>query len=126
MPLHLSVVEGAYAICRLDPAHPVPPWATESPWYAVTRTDEELSVVCESEHVPADVKQVAGWRLLKVEGPLDFGLTGIIAQLATALANGGVSLFAVSTFDTDYLLVKSENLSRAKQLLSEAGCVLRS
>jgi hypothetical protein len=87
----------------------------------VTRTDRELSVVCEEGAAPADTKREAGWRLLRVAGPLDFSLTGILAGIAAPLAEAGVSIFAVSTFDTDYIMVKQEDLAKALSALRAAG-----
>jgi len=89
----------------------------------VTRTDEELSIVCETIAVPAEtLAREDGWRALKVRGPLDFALIGIMAKISTALANAHVGLFAVSTFDTDYILVKKEQLETAIAALRAAGC----
>jgi hypothetical protein len=82
---------------------------------------DELSVVCQEELVPANIRAENGWRGLKVEGPLDFALTGILAGLASALAQAGVSLFAISTFDTDYILVKEKDLAKAIRALEQAG-----
>jgi hypothetical protein len=90
-------------------------------FWSITRTEEELSVVCPEAHVPPEVKRETGWRALKVEGPLDFSLTGILASLTAPLAEEKVSVFAVSTYDTDYLLVKGEQLEKAIRALREEG-----
>lgn len=95
--------------------------ATESHFWSITKTAEELSVLCEEKFVPQQIKQEPGWRCIKVNGPLDFGLTGILSSLAGALAKAGISIFAVSTYDTDYLLVKQENLELAVGALKDAG-----
>lgn len=92
---------------------------------SVTRTDGELSVVCDEEAVPEGVRAEPGWRALRVDGPLDFGLTGVLAGLASPLAEAGVALFSLSTFDTDYLLVKAGTLYEAVQVLGEAGHEVR-
>ena len=109
-PLALSLLPDTLAICRLAPDAEVPAWAWTGEPASVTRTRDELSVVCRMDAVPKDVRAEAGWRCLKVDGPLDFALTGILAALSAPLAAAGISLFAVSTYDTDYLLVKAENL----------------
>jgi hypothetical protein len=90
-------------------------------FFSVTRTPTELSAVCDATVVPSDVVAVGPWRALSVRGPLDLNLTGILAGLATALATAGISLFSVSTFETDYILVRSTDLGRAVRALREAG-----
>lgn len=122
----LALVPGRFAVCRFDPKEVVPPWAYAGDFYSVTRTMEELSVVCREDRVPEGVTCEAGWACLKVKGPLDFSLTGVLASLAAPLAEAGLSLFAVSTFDTDYLLVKAHRLDEALGALSKEGHTLRS
>ncbi len=118
--LDLSVMTGDYAVWKLPPDAPAP--SIEGlPFLSVTRTDAELSVVSLSSFVPADVPAEAGWRCLGVAGPLSFDLTGIVAALTTPLAEARVPVFVVSTFDTDYLLVKSADLDRACGALEDAG-----
>lgn len=111
------------AICRLAGTEPVPEWAGGS-FCSVTRAADELSVVCAESAVPASVPSEGGWRALQVHGPLDFALTGVLASLAVPLAQAGVSIFAISTFDTDYVLVKEESLDRAVNALQLAGHVV--
>jgi hypothetical protein len=119
--LTLELVEGRYAVCRLRPADPVPAWAEGGPFVSVTRTDAELSIVCPEEAVPAPASAERGWRCLRVRGPLGFGMTGILASLAAPLASSGVSIFVVSTYDTDYLMVQERDLERARDALARAG-----
>lgn len=119
--LTLSLLPDTLAVCRLAPDADVPAWAWAGEPASVTRTRDELSIVCRADAVPRDVRTEGGWRCLKVEGPLDFAWTGILAALTAPLAAAGVSLFAVSTYDTDYLLVKAENLDRAAEALRGAG-----
>lgn len=111
--LDLVLLSGTYAICRLPVDEPPPDWAMQGGFFSVTRTREELSVVCAQQVVPEGVQHESGWACLKVQGPLNFNLTGILASLASSLAAAGISLFAVSTFDTDYLLVEQESLAGA-------------
>jgi hypothetical protein len=85
------------------------------------RTTEELSVVCEQKHVPPAAICDKGWRCLKVEGPLDLALTGVLAALTVPLAHAGIAVFALSTYDTDYVLVKAGDLDRAIRVLRDAG-----
>src|SRR5205085_10754270 len=103
--LCLSEMVAALVICRLGASEAIPDWATQGDFYSVTRTSDELSVVCSHVQVPADVPCEKGWRGLKVEGPLDFGLVGILASIAAPLAAAGISIFALGTFDTDYILI---------------------
>lgn len=113
-------LEATFAVCRLAADAAVPDWAQQPGELSnVTRTGDELSIVCEQRWVPADTQHEGDWRALRVPGPLDFGLTGILAKLTTALAKADVSVFAVSTFDTDYLLVKDTQLAAAQSLLAE-------
>jgi hypothetical protein len=123
--LELSVLPQQFGICRLDPDDLIPDWLSCHPFWSVTRTDEELSIVLPEESVPAGWKAEKGWRCLKVHGPLDFSLTGILASLSAPLAEAGISIFAISTHDTDYVLVRAEELNKAKIVLSESGHVFR-
>lgn len=124
-PLTLRVLPGAFTVCRLEPGDPVPGWAVSASFCSVTRTPHELSVVCPEEAVPAGLRAEGGWACLGVEGPLEFALTGVLVSLAGPLAEAGVSVFAVSTFDTDYLLVKRAILGAATAALKAAGHRIR-
>ena len=119
--LNLELLSGTYAVCRLEADAPPPAWALSGRFVSLTRTDAELSVVCPEEGVPPDVRAEAGWRCLRVKGPLGFGLTGILASLAAPLASSGVSIFVVSTYDTDYLMVQQRDLDRGVDALRRAG-----
>jgi hypothetical protein len=116
---HLQLLPGRYAVCRLAADAEVPPIG--GTFVSITRTADELSVVCEENAAPQDVKCELGWRVLKVGGPLDFSLTGVLSAIALPLAAMKVSIFAISTFDTDYVLVKEDSLDRAIQALRAAG-----
>jgi hypothetical protein len=119
--MKLTVLADRYAVCRLEPGAPVPGWAEAGPFVSVTRTRDELSIVCLQDAVPAGVQVESDFRVLKVEGPLDFSLTGLLANLSGALAEAKISLFALSTFDTDYILVRDGDLIRARVALGRAG-----
>ena len=108
-------------MCRLDPSAGVPPWAWTGPFAAVTRTPDELSIVCAEDAVPEGVRHESGWGALKIAGPFPFETVGVLASLAGPLALSGISIFAVSTFDTDWLLVKAADLDRAVAVLVAAG-----
>lgn len=121
MNLTLNLLESEFAVCQLERSASIPTWGTDGEFFAVTRTADELSIVCETRLVPAGIRCEDHWRALKVAGPLDFSLVGILASLASTLAQTGVSIFAISTFDTDYLLVKSDRLDDAITSLKDAG-----
>lgn len=123
-PLHLAHLTGTFSVCRLGPSDSVPEWAESSNLLSITRTASELSIVCDQEAVPGEVQAERGWAALVVEGPLDFALVGILADLSAALAEAGVSLFAISTFDTDYLLVPETSLDRATSALRARGHIV--
>jgi len=112
--VRLRVLPGELVVARLAPDAPLPP-----AFFSATRTDAELSVVCAPQEVPPGAPAEPGWRALEVAGPLDFGLTGVLASIAVPLAEAGVSIFAVSTYDTDYILVR--DLEAAVSALREAG-----
>jgi hypothetical protein len=120
-PLELSILPESYAITRLEASAPEPPWAQSGQIRSVTRTGEELSIVCRQDAVPPGVVSERGWRALRVAGTLEFSLTGILASVASPLAEARISLFAVSTHDTDYVLVKAETLPAAVAALTAAG-----
>lgn len=121
MSLNLSLLPGTFMICRLEPKAGVPSWANAAGFVSITRTGDELSVVCLETGVPDGVKSDRGWRCFKVEGPLDLSLTGILASLLSPLAQARINIFAISTYDTDYLLVKEDKVSLAAEVFIQSG-----
>jgi len=119
--LNYRLHDGRYAVCRFAPGDPVPDWLPRDGWWSVTRTSDELSVVCEESIVPEGVKHQGGWRRIELAGPFDFTLTGILASILSPLAEARVPIFALSTFDTDWVLIPGEHLEKAKQALIGAG-----
>ena len=119
-PLRLAVLDGEYSVWRLEADAPVPE-VTAGGLLSVTRTDDELSIVSPSAETPNGVNVESGWRCLQVEGPLPFELTGVLAALSAPLAEAGVPIFVVSTYDTDFLLVKAVDLDRACEVLRDEG-----
>ena len=117
----LTVLRETLAIVRLAPDTAPPSWATSGEFFSVTRTSDELSVVCPADRVPESMAAERGWRALKVKGPFALSEVGVLAGLTANLAARGVSLFAISTFDTDYLLVRAEQLDKAIAALQRAG-----
>ncbi len=117
--LRLLVLPQTFAICRMEKDMPIPEWALRgSQFSSITASSEEISIVCDESVVPDDVKAVKGWRAFRVEGQLDLSMTGVVASLTGPLAAAGISVFTLSTYDTDYLLVKTESYDEAVRVLS--------
>jgi hypothetical protein len=128
--LTLTLLSGLYTVCRLAPDAQIPAWVrTDTPAVGIlsfTRTANELSIVCPQATVPADAPADRDWRCLRVEGPFDLTTdTGVLAALATPLAAAGIGIFAVSTYDTDHLLIHAVDLDRATAALTAAGHTIR-
>ena len=120
-PLTLDLLEDEWSIARLPAAEPVPDWAWSEVFSSVSRTREELSIIAPSQQVPSSVKSEVGFRVLAVRGPLAFDAKGILADLAGAIAAADVALLALSTFDTDILLVRQHDLAAATAGLESRG-----
>jgi hypothetical protein len=119
--LTLTLMPDRLAVCCMDSSADVPAWAFGPGFFSVTRTVEELSIVTQEDAPPPGILHEPGWRCLKLEGQFDFALTGILASLATPLADAGVGIFAISTYNTDYVLVKQTDLAQAVAALQAAG-----
>ena len=128
MPHHLNyrVLTGRLAVCQLAADAPIPPWAEEGEFFCAMRSRDELSIVCEEqvckEHrLPEGVRVEPGWVALMLEGPFPLSMTGVLASFLQPLAEAKIPIFAISTFDTDYVLVKREDLERAQKALAAVG-----
>jgi len=119
--LHLMLLDGLFAVAKLSPDAAIPSWASSGPFLSITRTADELSIVCPEAVVPPGIQAERGWRCLRVAGKIDFSVVGVLASLVRPLTEVGISVFAVSTFDTDYLLVKQDVWERVKEALNLAG-----
>ena len=108
-------------MCRLGASESIPSWATQGGFFCVVRGIDELSIVAPENLVPNDVRCELGWIALKLEGPFPFSMTGVLASFLQHLGDARISIFAVSTFDTDYVLIKREQLERAQDALAAAG-----
>lgn len=117
----LTLLPQRFAISQLAANSPIPGWAMQDTFFSVTRTRDELSIVCEQSRIPASVRSQHGWNALKVHGPFALTETDVLSSLASPLADAKISLFTISTFDTDYLLVASDTLSAAISALERAG-----
>lgn len=125
MRLTLIIQPEMVAVCRLSSEDELPDWAMRGGFVSVTRTGDELSIVCvDDERIPAEVRCERGWRLLRVAGTQAFTLTGVLSSVLEPLAKAGISIFAISTFDTDYVMVKSADFERAVESLGNAGHVI--
>ena len=119
--MQLYALDELYAIVRLEPDAAIPPWSTRGHFWSITRSDAELSIVCPQEDVPKDASAERGWCALEVAGPLDFSLTGVVSSLVAPLADEEIPIFLISTFETDYLLVREPDLHRSVEALTSAG-----
>ncbi len=119
--MKLEILIGSFSVHRFCSEERIPAHVLNSSFYSITKTDEELSIVCPSSiHVSADHSE-ADWSCIKIVGPLDFSLTGIIAKISTLLAQVEISIFTISTYDTDYILVKTDRLGIATKVLTQSG-----
>jgi len=121
-PFEITVGHSEYAVCRLEATDAVPDWAMVGTGLAsIVRTDAELSIVCRASAVPSGVTAATGWRVLEVQGPFPLETIGVLSRLSGALASHDISLLALSTYDTDYLLVQVKDLGRAVRALRHDG-----
>lgn len=121
-----SLLQDTFAICRMDKNASLPGWAVGGEFWSVSRTPDELSVVCPQGSVPADVDHEAGWKCLKVDSPFQFDLAGMILSMAAPLAEAEMDLFVVATHDSDYLMVREKDLERTTAEIARAGFSLDS
>jgi uncharacterized protein len=120
--LRFSLLSETFAICRLDPTTGIPEWALRPAMLiSITRTDEELSIVCPEANVPIGLKSDAGWICLKLQGPFPFSMTGVLASFINPLSSNRIPIFAIATFDTDYVLIKQEFWEAGSAALESAG-----
>lgn len=121
LKLKFRWIEGRFAVCQLPPTAAIPDWVRRGPIESITRTTEELSIVCLEELVPDDIKAEKQWACLKLEGPFPFSQTGILLSFIRPLSENGIPIFAIATFNTDYVLIKEEFVGMALTALREAG-----
>jgi hypothetical protein len=115
------LLKNSFTICRLDKNATIPTWAYTGEFFSITRTPDELSIVCPQAAVPDGTNCETGWRCLKVESPFEFDLAGAISSIVAPLVEAEVDLFVVATQDSDYLMVKETDLERTVLVLSRAG-----
>lgn len=126
MKLRLSILPQKYAVCRLGPNEHIPHWALlGDDFISLTRTLNELSIICLQENVPPEAKADRGWRCARVEGPFDFSVAGVHVSLAIPLAEANISILAIATYETDHLLIQEKDLERTIQVLEQVGHRIR-
>jgi hypothetical protein len=115
LSLDFKLLKDTFSICRLDKDSTIPEWLENSDFFSLTRTPDELSIVCNQVLVRSDDNIIINkdWRIIKIKGPLDFSLTGIIAHISDILKKNNIPIFVISTYDTDYILVKKQNINKA-------------
>ena len=123
--LSLSLLPHTYAVCQFHPDNHIPYWALMGDFVSLTRTNEELSIICQQSNVPGDVDAERGWCCIQVQGAFDFSVVGVHASLAIPLAEANISVLSVATYATDYLLVKEEYVEQALQVLEQAGHAIK-
>lgn len=121
MTIELELLTDTFTVHRLHPDDPIPSQLAGERFYFIGRTERELSIVCPERKVIDSQLSEPGWRAFRVRGQLDFGLTGVLAGISASLADAGVSIFALSTFETDIILIKQDKLDAAVKALSESG-----
>jgi hypothetical protein len=120
--MNFTLLSNRYAICKFAEGLPLPEWVYSSGFYSITRTKDELSVVAvQTDSVSEDIICSRDWRIFKVAGPMDLSLVGIISEISGTLRNKDIPVFVISTFDTDYILVKQKDLDCAISALHEKG-----
>ena len=122
--LNLSALKDSYSICKLDPNSDVPGWEQEGDFYSISRTTNELSIICDRRNIPENINCEHNWRVLMIEGPFEFEEIGILNSITKPLAEANISLLTISTFDTDYILIKENYFSEAIKTLESAGQVI--
>ncbi len=121
MHYRLKVLNGIYAICSFEKESYIPLWVNQSKFHSITRTDDELSILCIQENIPSDVKCEGNWKIIKIDAILGFSLVGVISEISTLLADNNISIFVISTFNTDYICIKEIDFEKAIKVFKDAG-----
>ena len=117
--LNLRLLKDTYGVCRLNKDDSIPSWVFNGEFFSITKTDDELSIVCQENNIPSGIKYEKCWKVLKIEGPLDFSLVGILSKISSLMAVNNISIVAISTYDTDYILIKKEKIDSAINILEK-------
>jgi hypothetical protein len=119
--LKLSLLKDKYGICSLPATTPIPDWALKESLISITRTKEELTIVCRQDLIPSQIQCDPNWRCFRIDGAFDLNQTGVISSISSPLANAGISIYVISTYNTDYFLVKEENVNQTISVLSSSA-----
>ena len=119
--LKISLLKDKYGICTLPNDAPIPDWVSNESLASITRTDKELTIVCRQDIIPSELKSDLNWRCFKIDGSFDLNQIGVISSISSPLADAGISIYVISTYDTDYFLVKEDNLEQTISTLSNSG-----
>jgi len=114
-------LSGPYVVVRFPPDEPVPDWATKGEFTSISRSSDELSIVCPAENLPQEIEAKLHWICLQIQGPFAFSLTGVLLAFIEPLSSNGIPIFAISTYDTDYVLIQEEWIGEALNALRQAG-----
>ncbi len=118
--IHSTILD-RFAICQLAPQSPIPEWVDDNGFFSITRTHEELSIICPEANVPENIICNRGWRAFKIDGQFDFNEIGVLNSITTPLAMAQISLLTISTFNTDYILIQESHFDQARLILKSAG-----
>jgi hypothetical protein len=121
----LIALQNSFSICQLDPGSEIPEWARKGVFFSITRTSDELSIICSSQYIPENIYYEKNWRVLMIEGPFKFGEIGILNSITTPLARAQISLLTISTFNTDYILIQDSHFIEAANILKSVGHEVR-
>ncbi len=119
--LQLSLLKDKYGICTLPNTAPIPDWALTQSLASITRTEKELTIVCRLEILPSQYQSDLNWRCFKIDGSFDLNQIGVISSISSPLADAGISIYVISTYDTDYFLIQQQNLEQTISVLSNSG-----
>ncbi|MBC8470843.1 MAG: ACT domain-containing protein [Planctomycetes bacterium] len=119
--LQLSLLKDKYGICTLPNNAPIPDWALTQSLASITRTEKELTIVCRLEILPSQYQSGLNWRCFKIDGSFDLNQIGVISSISSTLADAGISIYVISTYDTDYFLIQEQNLEQTISVLSDIG-----
>lgn len=121
MNYQFKILNDLYSVCKLNPNSNIPIWINKNEFYSITKTEDELSILCSQKDIPEEIQCEKDWKILKIDSKLDFSMVGVISQISKLLAENNISIFVISTFDTDYICIKEKDLLKSVEILKQAG-----